>query len=135
MCRAVPVLAAMLLLSTNAVRAQQSMQHLAAAAQTPVGAMYSLPFQDTIYGGAGPNHDATANVLNIQPVIPITVGDWNIISRTIAPLIYLPSLTTGPSEITEQLQAFDYVLSPTGGPRWAVRPHWFSCFHGSGATG
>jgi len=92
----------MLLLSTNAVRAQQSMQHLAAAAQTPVGAMYSLPFQDTIYGGAGPNHDATANVLNIQPVIPITVGDWNIISRTIAPLIYLPSLTTGPSEITEQ---------------------------------
>ena len=123
MCRAVPVLAAMLLLSTNAVRAQQSMQHLAAAAQTPVGAMYSLPFQDTIYGGAGPNHDATANVLNIQPVIPITVGDWNIISRTIAPLIYLPSLTTGPSEITEQLQAFDYVLSPTGGPRWAVRPH------------
>ena len=123
MCRAVPVLAAMLLLSTSAVRAQQSMQHLAAAAQTPVGAMYSLPFQDTIYGGAGPNHDATANVLNIQPVIPITVGDWNIISRTIAPLIYLPSLTTGPSEITEQLQAFDYVLSPTGGPRWAVRPH------------
>ena len=123
MCRAVPVLAAMLLLSTNAVRAQQSMQHLAAAAQTPVGAMYSLPFQDTIYGGAGPNHDATANVLNIQPVIPITVGDWNIISRTIAPLIYLPSLTTGPSEITEQLQAFDYVLSPTSGPRWAVRPH------------
>ena len=123
MCRAVPVLAAMLLFSTNAVRAQQSMQHLAAAAQTPVGAMYSLPFQDTIYGGAGPNHDATANVLNIQPVIPITVGDWNIISRTIAPLIYLPSLTTGPSEITEQLQAFDYVLSPTGGPRWAVRPH------------
>src|SRR5215469_2251653 len=102
MCRAVPVLAAMLLLSTNAVRAQQSMQHLAAVAQTPVGAMYSLPFQDTIYGGAGPNHDATANVLNIQPVIPITVGDWNIISRTIAPLIYLPSLTTGPSEITEQ---------------------------------
>ena len=123
MCRAVPVLAAMLLLSTNAVRAQQSMQHLAAAAQTPVGAMYSFPFQDTIYGGAGPNHDATANVLNIQPVIPITVGDWNVISRTIAPLIYLPSLTTGPSEITEQLQAFDYVLSPTGGPRWAVRPH------------
>src|SRR5215471_16848715 len=72
------------------------------AAQNPVAAMYSLPFQDTIYGGAGPNHDATANVLNIQPVIPITVGDWNIISRTIAPLIYLPSLTTGPSEITEQ---------------------------------
>jgi hypothetical protein len=32
-------------------------------------------------------------VLNIQPVLPFTVGDWNIISRTIVPLITLPSLT------------------------------------------
>jgi hypothetical protein len=28
-------------------------------------------------------------------VLPFTVGDWNIISRTIAPLIALPSLTGG----------------------------------------
>jgi hypothetical protein len=84
------------------VRAQQSTQDLAAAAQNPVAAMYSFPFQNNIYGGGGPNHASTANVLNIQPVIPFTVGDWNIISRTIAPLIYLPSLSTGPSEITEQ---------------------------------
>jgi hypothetical protein len=81
--------------------AQQSTQDLAAAAQNPVAAMYSLPFQNNIYGGVGPKHDATANVLNIQPVLPFTVGDWNIISRTIAPLIYLPSLASGPSEITE----------------------------------
>ena len=73
----------------------------AAAAQNPVAAMYSLPFQNNIYGGVGPQHDATANVLNIQPVIPITVGDWNIISRTIAPLIYQPSLATLPSESFE----------------------------------
>ena len=97
------VLAAMLVLTIDVgVCAQQSTEELAAAAQNPIAAMYSLPFQNNIYGGAGPKHDATANVLNIQPVIPITVGDWNIISRTIAPLIYLPSLTTGPSEITEQ---------------------------------
>jgi hypothetical protein len=96
-------LAAMLILTPSAgVRAQQSTQDLAAAAQNPVAAMYSLPFQNNIYGGVGPTHGSTANVLNIQPVIPITVGDWNIISRTIAPLIYLPSLTTGPSEIAEQ---------------------------------
>jgi hypothetical protein len=95
-------LAIMLVLATNVgVRAQQSTQDLAAAAQNPVAAMYSLPFQNNIYGGVGPKHDATANVLNIQPVLPFTVGDWNIISRTIAPLIYLPSLASGPSEITE----------------------------------
>ena len=97
------VLAAMLVLTIDVgVCAQQSTEELAAAAQNPIAAMYSLPFQNNIYGGAGPRHDATANVLNIQPVIPFTVGDWNILSRTIAPLVYLPSLTTGPSEITEQ---------------------------------
>jgi hypothetical protein len=34
-------------------------------------------------------------VLNIQPVLPFTYGDWNIISRTVAPLIYVPSVKTG----------------------------------------
>jgi hypothetical protein len=74
-------------------RAQQSTEALAAAAQNPVAAMISLPFQNNMFFGAGANHDKTANVLNIQPVLPFTVGDWNIISRTIAPLIALPSLT------------------------------------------
>jgi hypothetical protein len=55
--------------------------------------MISLPFQNNTFFGAGANHDKTANVLNIQPVLPFNFGDWNIISRTIAPLIALPSLT------------------------------------------
>ena len=52
-------------------RAQQSTQDLDSAAQNPVAAMYSLPFQNNIYGGAGPDHTPTANALNIQPVIPL----------------------------------------------------------------
>jgi hypothetical protein len=75
--------------------AQQSAEALAAAAQNPVAAMYSLPLQNNTYLGAGPNNDKTANVLNIQPVLPFTYGDWNIISRTIVPLIYLPSFSPG----------------------------------------
>jgi hypothetical protein len=76
-------------------QAQESTEALAAAAQNPVAAMYSLPFQNNTYFGAGPNHDKTANVLNIQPVLPFTYGDWNIISRTIAPLIYVPNVRIG----------------------------------------
>jgi hypothetical protein len=76
-------------------QAQESTEALAAAAQNPVAAMYSLPFQNNTYFGAGPNHDKTLNVLNIQPVLPFTVGDWNIISRTIAPLIYVPGINSG----------------------------------------
>jgi hypothetical protein len=44
--------------------------------------MSSLPFQNNTYFGAGPNYDKTANILNIQPVLPFSVGEWNIISRT-----------------------------------------------------
>jgi hypothetical protein len=89
------------LTASTAALAQQSTQDLAEAAQNPIAAMISLPLQNNIYGEVGPNHNATGNVFNIQPVIPITLGDWNIISRTIAPLIYQPSLATLPSETFE----------------------------------
>jgi hypothetical protein len=83
------------LLIGRGAQAQESTEALASAAQNPVAAMYSLPLQNNTYFGAGPNHDKTANVLNIQPVLPFTYGEWNIISRTIAPLIYIPSVRTG----------------------------------------
>jgi hypothetical protein len=50
---------------------------LAKAAQNPVAAMISLPFQNNTFLGVGPHGDV-ANVLNIQPVAPIGAGDWNI---------------------------------------------------------
>ena len=76
-----------LFLGQAPVRAQQSTEALAAAAQNPVAAMISLPFQNNTFFDDGTAHDKTANVLNIQPVLPFNIGDWNIISRTIAPLI------------------------------------------------
>jgi hypothetical protein len=78
----------------QAARAEESVEDLAAAAQNPVASMISLPFQNNTYFGIGPNRDRAANVLNIQPVLPFRYGDWNIISRTIAPLVYLPSVDT-----------------------------------------
>ncbi|MGD8296764.1 MAG: hypothetical protein PVG67_10260, partial [Desulfobacterales bacterium] len=60
------------------------------------GAMYSLPFKFTFDYGA-PNGEAS--FLNIQPVIPITVGDWNLINRIIAPLIDSPGEVAGTPEI------------------------------------
>jgi hypothetical protein len=50
----------------------------------------------------GPDYGAPngeASFLNIQPVIPITVGDWNFINRIIAPLIDTPGQVTGTPEI------------------------------------
>lgn len=68
------------LLGGPSAAAQQSDADLAAAAQNPVAATNSLPFQNNVFGGAGPTHNAVGNVLNIQPVLPFTFGDWNVIS-------------------------------------------------------
>src|ERR1700737_3948575 len=106
--------------AARCVEAQDSTRALAAAAQNPVAAMYSLPFQNNSFLEAGPNNDKTANVLNIQPLLPFTVGGWNIISRTIAPLIYVPSITTSfgaaaPGEVTTAANAGRAGVSETFG--------------------
>jgi hypothetical protein len=92
------VTAASLPLASGAL-AQES-GDLAKAAQNPVAAMISLPFQNNTLFGVGPDDDV-ANVLNIQPVIPFTIGDWNLINRTIVPVIYLPDVTSGLPELPE----------------------------------
>lgn len=74
---------------------------LAAKTQNPVGAMYSLPFKFTFDYGAD-NGEAT--FLNIQPVIPVTVGNWNLISRLIAPIIDTPGQISGLPEIPTPIQ-------------------------------
>jgi hypothetical protein len=95
-------LAFFLTIAADAVAQERSAEDLAAAAQNPVANMISLPFQNNTLFGMGPDND-TANVLNIQPVIPVNFGDWNLINRTIAPLIYLPDIAQG----TESLAGGD----------------------------
>ena len=73
-----------------------SVEDLRAKTQNPVGAMYSLPFKFSFDYGA-PNGEAT--FLNIQPVIPVTVGNWNLINRVIAPIAHVPGFISGTPEI------------------------------------
>lgn len=70
-------------------------EELAKAAQNPVAKLISVPFQNNFNFGMGPNN-AMQYVLNIQPVIPITLSeDWNLITRTIMPIINQPSPAPG----------------------------------------
>ena len=65
---------------------------LRAATQNPISAMYSLPFKFTFDNGAD---NGNANILNIQPVLPVTVGDWNLVNRIIIPLADAPGGIVG----------------------------------------
>lgn len=67
---------------------------LAKQSQNPVADLISIPFQNNMNFGLEPNH-RTQNVLNIQPVIPLELtDDWNLITRTIMPVIKQPDLRT-----------------------------------------
>jgi len=73
----------------------ESTEALAKAAQNPVAKLISVPFQNNFNFGVGPE-DVTQYVLNVQPVIPITLSeDWNLITRTIMPIINQPSPAPG----------------------------------------
>ncbi len=81
-------LCASALTATCSLSAQAAMsaEELAKLAQNPVGNLISVPFQNNTNFNVGPL-SGTQNILNIQPVIPISVNsDWNIITRTIIPV-------------------------------------------------
>lgn len=60
---------------------------LAKSLSNPVADLISVPFQSNLDFGIGPG-GGTKSTTNIQPVIPIGINDdWNLISRTILPVI------------------------------------------------
>src|SRR5262249_1800807 len=68
---------------------------LAKETQNPVANLISVPFQNNFNFGTFPK-DQTVWILNVQPVIPIPLGnDWNLITRTIMPIINQPSPVDG----------------------------------------
>jgi len=101
-------------------------EELAKAAQNPVADLISLPFQNNTNFGYGPD-DEIQNVLNIQPVIPFHLSEnWNLITRTIAPVIYQPEVVEGSGDEFGlgdiNLTAFFSPKSPTKGIIWGVGP-------------
>jgi hypothetical protein len=75
----------------------QDAAELAKAVQNPIANLVSVPIQWNINLETGPLEE-TQHVLNIQPVIPLELNeDWNVITRTILPLISQPAFGQGQS--------------------------------------
>jgi hypothetical protein len=115
---------AFLMLALSA--AAQDAADLARAAQNPVADMISLPFQNNSNFEFGPLKK-TQNVLNIQPVYPVSLSsNWNVITRTIVPLIAQPATVSGEDYTfglgDAQLSAFFSPKKPSGGWVWGVGP-------------
>ena len=99
-------------------------EDLQKASQNPIADLVSVPFQSNTNFNSGP-FNRTQEILNIQPVVPMHLSDeWNVISRTIIPLVSQPdplinSSTSGIGDITQSL-----FLSPVdpGELIWGVGP-------------
>ena len=76
------------LLTAPPALAAESAEALAKKLSNPVAALISVPLQLNYTQDIGPVDDGSQWLLNVQPVIPISINDkWNMISRTILPVI------------------------------------------------
>jgi opacity protein-like surface antigen len=88
--------------------AGENTEDLAKQSQNPIANLVSVPFQSNTNFSTGP-FSRPQEILNVQPVVPMPLtADWNVISRTIIPLMSQPSPTFdsntyGIGDITQSL--------------------------------
>lgn len=125
MARLLAVSTAVLALVAVSAAQPASEEDLAKETQNPVSDLISVPFESNFNFGVGPNDDLQY-ILYVQPVVPFRLSeDWNLITRTIIPLIDQPELGPGVGDVFGlgdiQLSLF---LSPakSGALIWGIGP-------------
>lgn len=99
---------------------------LAKQLSNPISSLISVPFQYN-YNSGFLNGTASQSYINIQPVAPFSINnDWNVISRTILPVISQNGFTPGGTQngLGNTTQSFFFSpKAPTkGGLIWGAGP-------------
>ena len=112
----------------SAATADESEAELAQQLANPVSALISVPFQLNYNSNIGPADDGEQWLLNAQPVIPFSLNkDWNLISRTILPLVHQSDVFPGAGNQTGlgdtvQTLFFSPKAPAAGGWIWGAGP-------------
>ena len=101
---------------------------LAKQLSNPIASLTSVPIQFNYDDGYGADDNGDKFLVNIQPVIPVSINDdWNMISRTIVPLISQDDIFQGAgsqSGVGDVLQSlfFSPKALTQSGWTWGVGP-------------
>jgi len=100
---------------------------LAQELTNPLASLLTIPFQMNYDSGIGPADDGWKLQTNIQPVLPFDLGeDWNLITRTIVPVIWQDDLYPGAGSQFGlgdiNLSLFASPKKPSNGVIWGVGP-------------
>jgi hypothetical protein len=88
----------------------QDSDDLAKQAQNPIANLISLPLQNNTNFNVGPKQ-RTQNILNVQPVWPFSINEnWNVITRTILPVVYISSGLAGGDKVLPSPIDHDYLF-------------------------
>jgi hypothetical protein len=143
-------LIAAVLVPRDAVAQNASDEELAMQLANPISALVSVPFQLNYDRNVGPLDEGDRWTLNIQPVVPFELSsNWNLISRTILPVITQSDVApgtgrqTGTGDLVQSLflspvkpvkgwilGAGPVFLAPSGSDRLLTTGKW-----GAGPTG
>ena len=122
MMKRLPLLVMPIILLSTTALGQDEGGELAKQLQNPISTLVSVPFQLNYDRNVGEDDDGSILQLNIQPVYPFKLNDdWNLISRTIVPIIHLDDI---PVKGEEEFGVGDIVQSFFLSPEKPTKRGW-----------